>query len=301
MKQSLNIIYRKYFDTIWNLCFLDNTLEEILSGQPIRYREVRHTYRDRWFADPFILEVTDSEIILLVEELRYADHLGRISQLVIDRKGMYVKDRKDVLVLPTHLSFPAITRREDKVYIYPENWSGGGLKLYEYEPKSCSCNEVQLLSDRLLTDAVYTELFGEELLFSTEENHNPNGDILNVYSRKAATALFAPFTSVRFPENTARNAGDFFTSKGLVYRPAQVCNNTYGEALSLQRVVRQGNHFSFEEVRRLSPPDNMKYMGMHTFNHYKGVVVIDFKIFLYPWIGYPIFKFLKMIRKNHGK
>ena len=63
----------------WNIGFPDKSLEELVHGASFSVRMLRHSYTDRWFADPFVLEVTDDEILLLAED--YDIHLrrGRIS------------------------------------------------------------------------------------------------------------------------------------------------------------------------------------------------------------------------------
>ena len=56
-------------DTKYNIGFIDGDLKDIIEGKlPIEVNWLNHPYRDRWFADPFILDVTDNEIWVLVEE-----------------------------------------------------------------------------------------------------------------------------------------------------------------------------------------------------------------------------------------
>lgn len=53
--------------------------------------------KDRWFADPFIFDVTDEEIFLFVEDFPYKTKKGVISLLHIDRKSMEIISRKVLL------------------------------------------------------------------------------------------------------------------------------------------------------------------------------------------------------------
>jgi hypothetical protein len=109
-----------------------NDLDSVMNGDPIHVNWVKHHYKDSWFADPFILDVTDTDIIVLVEEWYKPIRRGRISKLIIDRNTFVLKDLQVVLQLDTHLSFPVIERREDGVYIYPENGESGNLSIYRY-------------------------------------------------------------------------------------------------------------------------------------------------------------------------
>ena len=76
--------------------------------------------KDRWFADPFILDVTDEHIYVLVEELEHTTDKGRIAKLTIDRSTYDVLEVKIILELPEHLSFPAIYRDGNDIYISGE-------------------------------------------------------------------------------------------------------------------------------------------------------------------------------------
>ena len=75
-----------------------------------------------------------------------------------------------------------------------------------------------------------------------------------------------------FGECIARNAGDFFEVNGVTYRPAQECNQWYGNGLSIQK-FEDG---TFTEVRRIP--------GMHTLNSFQGVTVVDRKVFPFQWV-----------------
>ena len=93
-------------------------MESVIEGNRIHVNWLRHNYRDRWFADPFILDVTGSELVVLVEEWYDPIERGRISKLVIDRTTFKLKDLKVMLDDGTHLSFPAIERDGEYIYIY---------------------------------------------------------------------------------------------------------------------------------------------------------------------------------------
>ena len=270
----------------WDLAFVQNSLDDIINGEKLIIQCVISPYKDRWFADPFILSFDNNEIVLLVEDYWDSDQLGRISKLTIDRQSYVIKDVKVILQLDTHLSFPAIIREKGKVYIYPENSRAGGLWLYEYNPETDDCKRVKTICDVPLTDAIITVIFGSKQIFSTREP-NPNKNILDVYDWNEDKESFEHSQSIEFEENIARNAGDFFKYEGTVYRPAQECNGMYGHAVSLQKVEKTGTGYTFTEVRRLVPPKGA--FGLHTFNTYNGLTVIDLKVFRHPWIAKPLF------------
>lgn len=265
----------------WTIGFIENDLNSILSGKPLNICWIKHRYSDRWFADPFILDVTETEIILLCEEYYYPIKRGRIAKLVIDKKTYELKESHVVLELETHLSFPAILRKGDAVYIYPENSKNGTLTFYQYDVRHNRCVKCGDWIKEPLTDAVFTELFDENLLFSTKLP-NQNKNILDIYHWEKDKCV--ELSSVQFPNNIARNAGDFFMVNGEVYRPAQDCNKVYGGAVILQKVT-SSLEFKFGNIRRIESNNSRYNIGCHTFNHYKGYTVIDAKGYKFPFIA----------------
>lgn len=294
----LKTLYNKLVLHRWDLGFALSSMDDIIEGKELHIERVKCNYKNRWFADPFILSFDENEIVLLVEDYWDTDRLGRISKLVVDRHKYEIKDVEVILQLETHLSFPAIIREGDKVFIYPENSRSGGLWLYEYNPQTDECKKNQELSDQPLTDAIITNLFGKKQIISTKEP-NPNKNVLDVYDWDDEKESFEHSESITFEENIARNAGDFFVYDGTIYRPAQECNQMYGHAVSLQKVEKTENGYSFTEVRRIMPPKGA--FGIHTFNTYNGLTVIDMKVFRHPWIAKPLFalrNWLSFVIKN---
>ena len=53
--------------TKYNIGFVDEPLRSVIDGVPIHIHWLKHSYTDRWFADPFILDFNDEEIIVLFE------------------------------------------------------------------------------------------------------------------------------------------------------------------------------------------------------------------------------------------
>ncbi len=91
----------------WRIGFLQNTLEEVIAGAEPEIKWMRAKHQDGWFADPFVLKVTDSSISLLAEEFRYKTGKGRIVRLDIDRETLTL-EKVTPLIDGCHLSFPFI-------------------------------------------------------------------------------------------------------------------------------------------------------------------------------------------------
>ena len=265
--------YKKQLRHEWTLGFVENGLDGVFSDKP-KYVWVKNPYAEEcWFADPFILDVTDTTITLLVEEMRYAVHVGRIAKLTIDRGTMAITDMKIILEEPTHLSFPNILRENGKIYVYPENHDSGELNLYEYDEGKEQLVKVRTLCKQPLTDAVMTDVFGKRQIYSTQMP-NPNGNVLNVYEANE-NGVFIQSLSISFADKHARMAGQFFTYKGKIYRPAQDCNKVYGGAVVIEDVQFGADKIQIHYVKTLKSTHPVLRKGMHTLNECNGVVVID--------------------------
>lgn len=288
----LKKIYRKFTNWRWEIGFVDNSFAGLVDGEPLKVHWVELPFRDRWFADPYILDYNEEEIIVLGEE--YSDELlrGRIAKLVVDRKTYKLKSWKIILDLPTHLSFPRVVRKNGEIFIHPENSQSGCHTLYRYDSKKDTLVDGKVIADSPLTDSVMLNYNGHDLLFSTFIPDS-NGNTLSIYERKGDDLKYNKVDEVTFDSRIARMAGDFFEVNGKLYRPAQDCNKEYGNAVIIQEASCDANgKWHFKSVRRMTSPHPILKRGFHTLNHYSDMIVIDVKGYRYPKIG----KMLESIR-----
>lgn len=288
-----NSIIEYIKDYKYNIGFVENDLQSIIDGDPIKVNWLKHPYKNRWFADPFILDVNEDEIIVLVEEWYDPIKRGRISKLAIDRHSYELKDLKVMIDEGFHMSFPAITRKKDGIYIQPESSVERNLVEYRYNIETDNFEKLSVISDLPLTDSVRTVLFGDDLLFSTKLP-DANGKELGIYSWNEASQQYQIKDYYHFEENLSRMAGNFFKFKDKVYRPAQVCIKLYGDAVSLQEASYENGKWIFKEIRRIYSPHPDYDLGFHTFNVYKGQIVVDA-------VGYRKVKLCRFIRNLKKK
>lgn len=284
-------IYSQLISQRWELGFVQYGLDGVFSDHP-EYLWVKNPFQDRWFADPFILDITDQYIYLLVEEFPYATPKGRITKLTIDKSTMTIVDKKIVLEEPTHLSFPAILRTDGHIYVYPENGKSGVLKLYELID-----NQLEFVRDIYvapLADAVITDLFGSMQMFATVcPNHN--GHILHHYIQDDDKLV--EVKPIECEDFHARMAGQFFKYNGQIYRPAQDCNQTYGGAIIIEKCIQEGNDIHLLPERRIISAHPSLRTGIHTMNSYKGWTVIDVRGYEHPLLGTIMYNLVKGLKR----
>lgn len=283
----------------WDIGFLYSQSEDCYLNQwDIHY--VKHQFRDRWFADPFILDATPETITLLCEEFMYSTKKGRIAKVVVNRHSLEIINFKVVLEQDSHLSFPAYFVENGDVYIYPENSASGCLNLYYYNTKNESLDIRNVLVKAPLTDAVIQKFNDHYYIFSTTSNdHKGSGKTIYIYESDTIDGEYFLYQTIELDDYTARGAGHFFSSGREVIRPAQNCNGGYGLGLVFQKVDFINGKFAIHEVIRRDPPKRFK--GMHTYNVNNGIVVLDFYFLRHPFLN-KCFWFLRNIikRKNYG-
>lgn len=240
---------------------------------PVKW--IKDNHKRGWFADPFILRMTDKEIVFLVEEWIYKYNRGVISQVIINRDDYSIKDVKIIINTGKHMSFPIYYRKDGKVYLYPEQSARGETWLYEYDEDTCTAKEVELLNPNDVVDTTISEIKkGEKvLLCTTAPNHN--GEILDVYPycETGSPQTLMPIKHIKFLKKTARNAGVLFKVNGKLYRPAQDCTIRYGECVEIQEIIVDGDKITFNPCNRIYSTNKEYDLGFHTFNVFNNEYV----------------------------
>lgn len=283
---------------LWNIGFIEEGLENTLTNPNPKIHWVKKRINDRWFADPFILDVTDDEIIILAEEYCYNIKKGRIARIVIDRKSYVEKNFEIILELPTHLSFPFIFRQNNNIYIIPENSASGCSTIYQYYDSSRELIPLHHVSEKPLADATILEISGNSYLFTTILP-DTNSKSVSIYSfDKEKLKVTDKIASIEFPINCGRNAGEVFSVNNQLYRPAQDCTLRYGHGVILQKIILKNNKWAFKNINYLYPKTFKYNQGIHTFNSYKDLIVIDARGYRNPIIGRIITFFFNLLGKK---
>lgn len=231
---------RELRHNLWNIGFIEEGLEDTLTNKSPKIHWVKKRFKDRWFADPFILDVTENDIIILAEEYSYDIRKGRIARVVIDRNTYEEKGYEIILELQTHLSFPFILRKDGEVYLIPENSASGNSTIYKYDDAKREVTPFHQISNAPFTDATVVDIEGDSYLFTTI-SPNSNSNIVDIFSfDKESLKVNEEISSYEFPIKCGRNAGEVFRVNNEFYRPAQDCTLRYGHGVMLQKICMGG-------------------------------------------------------------
>lgn len=277
----LRKIISRYIVARWQLVWVDNSIEELIAGQPLRWQPIYNPYEDCWFADPFIVEADADRVLLLAEEYSLRTCRGHVALITVCRRQRAIVDRRVVWQDDSHYSFPFIVGQDVRyIDFMPENHDNGRLAIYRYDRQEGTAEMRECVAHEPLTDAV----MWQGKLWATHEDDR-FWDRLGIYAGGADG--YEKEGEQVFRENIARNAGAFFEVGGQTYRPAQVCNKMYGEGISIQRVETIAGQLRMEEVRRFSVGD-----GMHSLAVAADVVIADRKLFWWPWLSKTTYRLL---------
>lgn len=267
----MNIIRRflhKYIYQDWNIAVCDIADD----FTPINVKWMKHRYRDRWFADPFIIEEDKEHFIILAEECLLEEGKGRIARLTVTKDECELIKNETMLDLPTHLSFPIPLQVNGQMFIYPENAAASSTCYYSYSKNGMEYRGN--LSDLGLADPVIV-IHGTAFYLLATIGKECNGNHLRIYRSNEPLSGYEECGEQYFHDNIARRAGNVFQHNGMLISPAQVCNHEYGEGVSLQQLTIDDNGVHLKELKRIYPFSRQYPEGFHTYNVFGDKVVID--------------------------
>ena len=289
IKKIIKYFRRRY----WILGFCPFDKELVTGEKKIKVKYIKGLPKNKWYADPFILDINDKTIEVLVEEYTYSIGKGRIARISIDKKTLELLSEKIILELPTHLSFPAIKRDGKNIFIYPENSQSGRNNLYKYDTINNVLTFEKCLVKEALTDAIIFNYENDKFLFSTKVP-NENSNHLLIYKKNEGNT-FELFQEYYFENKIARNAGDVLMIDDKFYRVAQNCSKVYGGGVIFQEIKFENDTFTLNNINEISPFNDA--FALHTFNVYNNLCIIDVSKARFPMIN-KIIEIIAKIKRN---
>jgi hypothetical protein len=236
--------------------------------------------KDRYWADPFVLE-KGGRYFVFFEELPFKTRRAHISMIEIDRATGRASPPVRVLERDYHLSYPFLLEHDGRLYMIPETAKNGTVEAYR-----CIDFPLKWKLERVLLDGVRcvdaTFHRGPDRWWMFANAAAPGSrmfdDELHIFHAAQLLGDWQPHARnpVKSDARCARPAGQFFWSKGALYRPAQICAPLYGSGLSINRVLRLTPHeYAERQVERILPSERDGLLGLHTFNRAGELTVVD--------------------------
>ena len=232
---------------------------------------------DGWYADPFILEVNEDSIEILVEHFLYKTQKGVIDRLTIRKSDYTIISAKTILEVESHLSFPNILRLESGIYVYPENCHSGTLSIYRYDLPSDKLCAYGVLVNEPLIDSCIEYIAGSYYLFATAlmETTIESDRSIRIFKSNSPLGPYKHIQTIEIGRPLGRGAGSFIFEDTLIVRPSQNGDGGYGLEVIFSEVKLKDGLFEFNELKRIGPNKFSHWSGLHTFNRYKGICIVD--------------------------
>ena len=268
----------------WNVGFILVQKRNILQMETVNILWLKHSYRDRFFADPFVLDYNDEQIRVLAEEYLYSTKKGHIVLLEINRKDYRLVRKVDFLDTDYHLSFPFVFQNE----IIPEQYKSGQLYAYSIDGQI-----ERRVSDLPLIDVTVYDYDGMKYLFASKimnEKEDAKKTLFRYRLNDNNEVVKETEVLVKNDYFNSRNAGQFFTIDGVQYRPGQNSSySEYGESICINKVIENNEQSYIEmQVKKVTSHNSKRYnKGLHTFNVYEEFTVVDgYEVQFHPILNF---------------
>ncbi len=267
-RRGLEYLYREAFTyDIWAVGYALHRLQSLSELLDLKWAWRPELAPLTYEADPFAFR-QDHAWHLMVEEHRH----GRPARLV----EITENNQRIPRLEGSHHSFPYLLTWNDQLYCLPESLAEQRLKLYRVQDGLIL--ERVLLEDAQVVDPVLFEHQGRWwLLYTGPSRHGA----YRLEAAFAATPLgpFQPHAQSPLKQDirSTRSAGKPFRLDGRLYRPAQDCSSSYGDAVVINEVLElTPETFHEKPVLRLAPRQGWPYPdGLHHLVVEDDLVLID--------------------------
>jgi hypothetical protein len=231
-------------------------------------------------ADPFILEEA-GQSWLFAEACPYATGKGVIACAPLTADGEAGAFRT-VIEQPWHLSYPYVFRAGGEIWLVPESAAKGGVELHRAAAfPDRWVLERRLLEDQRLVDSTVFEHGGRLWLLAGRigDNGGSSWDELYAWHAPELAGPWQPhrLNPIKSDCRGARPGGRPLRRDGRLFRPAQLCERAYGEALVWFEIVTlTPDAFAEVEVAtwRAAGPG---ISGPHNADLAGGIGAVDFR------------------------
>lgn len=275
----------KFLLGVWNVGIIEQPISRIFKDEKIpEIRWMKHKYKDRFFADPFLYKQDDRYYYVLAEEFIFYENVGKISLLKIDKSTMKLISKQVLIAESYHLSYPFVQGD----MIIPEGYRSGAT--YAYRIENDAVKRLKIF-DKGLIDPTLLYKNNRYWIFAAAEK-NPLSELSLFYSDYVDKEYVGhALNPVKNSIQTARPAGRFFTIKEELYRPVQDSEKRYGHRVRIMKIKElDTSTFTEEEVLCLSSEEFKPFnKALHTFNVYDNCIVVDGYKEYHSFVMKPLF------------
>lgn len=234
---------------------------------------MKHHYKDRYFADPFLIDENEKFYYILAEEYTFWEIKGKIVLLTVNKENFSLIERKLLIEEKWHLSFPYCKCKGE--WIVPEAVASKMSYAYKLDKKTWKITKkVKIANEGLIDNVFFKEKNNIWCYASTIE-----GPCSELYLFKLENNFLEKQSKTPFicDLSRARSAGDFFEYNDKIFRPVQDCSEYYGKQTIVLEIDKiDNNGFSYKDSFKVDSYSNPPYNeSLHTFNVYDDIILVD--------------------------
>jgi hypothetical protein len=262
----------------WNIGIVDSPIHAFLGSEPdLPIRWYPLSGRGAFLADPFGVR-RGADGTVLCEHFEYRRGRGTIRAIEVTR-GRFAPGQREVLRLPSHLSYPCTVEHAGRLLCIPEALQTNEIALFELDGTGGGLTRVaSIVTDVAAMDPTLFPHAGRWWLVYVDGARGTEAD-LHVWHAPAPDGPWHPHRAnpVKTDVTSARPAGVPFEHEGNLYRPAQDCSQRYGARVVLNRVTRlSAEEFREEPVAWVAPRAGEAFpAGRHTLTSFGDHTLID--------------------------
>lgn len=235
-----------------------------------------------WAADPFLTEY-EGRIYLFAELFLYRSERNGVIGYSIYENGRFGEWQVS-MDEHWHLSYPNVYTKNGTLYLCPESWQKnevGIYKLVEFPDKwvQTDC----LMRNVRYVDTTFLDQGEERYIFTFAPTFQEDDGQLLLIKEKSDGSRTVPVVLTE-DRSLARPGGNILEQDGKLFRVSQNCQDSYGQGLVFSQIDALWPKYQEHVVRRITPGEfpietKKELLGVHTYNRYKGLEVIDVKYY----------------------
>lgn len=230
-------------------------------------------------ADPFVVK-HDGTHWLFYEHMLFDEGKGTIHVGRLDPQTGTLRDAREVLATPHHLSFPNVFQADGQWYMLPEQAKSGSVTLYRAEAFPWRWTQHrELLPGFPGIDPVLLRHDGKWWLFVTRDGGPCVDNNLHLYWSDSLDGEFVahPLNPIRTGLFGSRMAGAILRDGDELVRPGQDGRGGYGAGLALYRIDElTATSYRESELCAWRPSRSGPFShGFHALHACEDAVVVD--------------------------
>lgn len=274
----LTSLFDKFFKIdFWNVFIVKDSFENFLltKGNNLKRAKKIPSKKNIFFADPFILKVSNKYIFFLVEDFSLF-YGGKVSTIKYCLTNKSIK--KKFLLKGKHFSYPYIYNYKNKKYIFPEMSEDNQNLIFELKQnKKIIPIKNYLFGDNIVDPTIfyYKKKFW---LFCGIKGQNENKNLNLFYTDNLMGNWISHSQNpILKNKNYTRPAGSIIIHKNKIYRPSQDSKKGYGSRLYLNEITLLTENKYKERVLFKISPTNKIYNGIHHLSYKDNYISFDQK------------------------